>query len=51
MPLVADGRFIPTVDHGVPPDVSLDDFRYYLERKCRLGEQYAGPAGTTEDNR
>ena len=42
MPLVAQGRFIPTVDHGVPPDVSLADFEYYLRRKCELGQAYAG---------
>lgn len=26
------GKFIPTLDHTVPPDVSLDNFKYYLER-------------------
>jgi uroporphyrinogen-III decarboxylase len=25
------GRFIPTLDHTVPPDVSLANFRWYLE--------------------
>jgi uroporphyrinogen decarboxylase len=35
-PLVESGGFIPHVDHAVPPDVSLDNFRYYLERKRRL---------------
>jgi uroporphyrinogen decarboxylase len=25
------GRFIPTLDHTVPPDVSLDNFRWYVE--------------------
>lgn len=24
-------RFFPTLDHTVPPDVSLDNFKYYLE--------------------
>jgi uroporphyrinogen decarboxylase len=32
-PLIAAGGFIPMIDHAVPPDVSLDNFRYYLERK------------------
>ena len=32
-PLVAAGGFIPMIDHAVPPDVSLDNFQYYLERK------------------
>jgi uroporphyrinogen decarboxylase len=29
-------RFIPTLDHTVPPDVPLDNFRFYLEcvRAC-----------------
>jgi uroporphyrinogen decarboxylase len=35
-PLVEQGGFIPTVDHTVPPDVSLDNFRYYMERKADL---------------
>lgn len=25
------GGFIPTLDHTVPPDVPLENFRYYLE--------------------
>jgi len=35
-PLVEEGGFIPTIDHTVPPDISLDDFRYYMERKQQL---------------
>ena len=35
-PLIEEGGFIPTVDHTVPPDVPLDNFRYYIERKQRL---------------
>lgn len=35
-PLIEEGGFIPTIDHAVPPDVSLDNFRYYLERKRAL---------------
>lgn len=37
-PLIEDGGFIPTVDHLVSPDVSLDNFRYYMERKIALLE-------------
>jgi hypothetical protein len=37
-PLVEEGGFIPTVDHLVPPDVSLDNFRYYMKRKKDLLE-------------
>lgn len=36
IPMVEDGGFIPTVDHTVPPDVSLDNFRYYIEKKEHL---------------
>ncbi|MFA6110393.1 MAG: uroporphyrinogen decarboxylase family protein [Candidatus Latescibacterota bacterium] len=32
-PLVEDGGFIPTIDHAVPPDVSLANFSWYLEVK------------------
>jgi uroporphyrinogen decarboxylase len=35
-PLIREGGFIPTVDHTVPPDVSLENFRFYLERKREL---------------
>ena len=36
IPLIEEGGFIPTVDHTVPPDVSWDDFRYYMEAKRAL---------------
>jgi glycosyltransferase involved in cell wall biosynthesis len=32
-PLIEEGGFIPTVDHTVPPDVTLDNFYYYMKRK------------------
>jgi hypothetical protein len=35
-PLIADGGFIPTVDHLVPPDVSLENFCYYMQQKKLL---------------
>jgi len=35
-PLVAEGGFIPTVDHLVPPDVSLANFEHYMMRKQLL---------------
>ncbi len=31
--LVAEGGFIPHVDHRVPPDVSYDNYLYYLRTK------------------
>jgi hypothetical protein len=36
IPLIEEGGFIPTVDHLVSPDVSLDNFLYYMERKQAL---------------
>jgi hypothetical protein len=36
VPLVRAGRFIPCVDHRVPADVSLENYRYYLEKKKLL---------------
>jgi uroporphyrinogen decarboxylase len=35
-PLIEEGGFIPTVDHTVSPEISLDDFYYYIERKNAL---------------
>jgi uroporphyrinogen decarboxylase len=36
IPLVQSKRFIPCVDHRVPADVSLDNYKYYLEKKEKL---------------
>jgi uroporphyrinogen decarboxylase-like protein len=36
IPLIEEGGFIPTVDHTVPPDVSWDEFRYYMDCKAAL---------------
>ncbi|MCC6683310.1 MAG: hypothetical protein IT445_20635 [Phycisphaeraceae bacterium] len=30
-PLVMEGGFIPCCDHKVPPEVKLDDYRYFLD--------------------
>jgi hypothetical protein len=35
-PLVEQGGFIPHVDHRCPPDVTLENYRYYLEAKKRI---------------
>ncbi|MGB9619564.1 MAG: hypothetical protein ACPL7K_04040, partial [Armatimonadota bacterium] len=35
-PLIEEGGFIPTVDHTVPPDISWDNFRYYVDIKRKL---------------
>jgi uroporphyrinogen decarboxylase len=36
VPLIEEGGFIPTVDHTVPPDISWDNFRYYMDMKRAL---------------
>ncbi|MGQ9585553.1 MAG: uroporphyrinogen decarboxylase family protein [Anaerolineae bacterium] len=36
VPVVEQGGYIPMVDHLVPPDVSLENYRYYLERRREL---------------
>ena len=37
-PLVEQGGYIPWLDHSVPPDVSYDNFLYYMEQLERLVE-------------
>ena len=37
-PLVEAGGFIPTVDHTIPPDISLSNFEYYMAQKRLLLE-------------
>ena len=35
-PLLEDGGLIPHVDHRCPPDVPLDNYKYYREQKQKL---------------
>ena len=35
-PILDQGGFIPTIDHAIPPDISLADFEYYLDLKRKL---------------
>lgn len=35
-PLVELGGYIPCLDHRVPPDVGLDNYLYYLEKKKEI---------------
>jgi uroporphyrinogen decarboxylase len=37
-PLVRKGGYIPMLDHFVPPDVSYDHFRYYVDRRREVLE-------------
>ncbi len=36
IPLIEEGGFIPTIDHTVPPDISWDHFRWYMDYKRAL---------------
>lgn len=36
VPLIEEGGFIPTIDHTASPDISLENFRYYIKRKIDL---------------
>ncbi|MFB0522217.1 MAG: uroporphyrinogen decarboxylase family protein [Candidatus Bathyarchaeia archaeon] len=41
--LIEKGGYFPGVDHGVPPDISLDNFKYFLNftrRICGWPEEY-----------
>ena len=35
-PLVEEGGYIPWLDHSVPPDVSYDNFLYYMDQLEKL---------------
>ncbi len=35
-PLLDQGGFIPHLDHLVPPDISYDNYRHYLDKKRKL---------------
>ena len=35
-PLLDGGGFIPHLDHLVPPDISYDNYRHYLDRKRKM---------------
>jgi uroporphyrinogen-III decarboxylase len=42
MPVAAQGGYVPTVDHALPPDITLANFRYYMERKWEWVERIGG---------
>jgi hypothetical protein len=42
MPVTAQGGYVPTVDHALPPDITLANFRYYMERKWEWVERIGG---------
>jgi uroporphyrinogen decarboxylase len=36
IPLAAQGGYIPTLDHSIPPDVSYENFLYYWTKKKEM---------------
>lgn len=40
--MVAAGGYIPAIDHAVPPEVSLDNWLYFLRRVREAGESACG---------
>ena len=40
VPVVLQGGYIPHVDHGVPPDVSWDNFCYYRHKLDSMLDEY-----------
>lgn len=36
LPLLREGAYIPSIDHFVPPDISYDTYRHYVERRREL---------------
>ena len=42
--LVQEGGFVPSVDHGVPPDVPFENFTYYIGLLHEIGASRRSPA-------
>jgi len=34
--MLAQGGYIPFLDHSIPPDISYADFMHYLDQKLEL---------------
>ena len=45
--MLASGRYLPAVDHFVPPDVSWDNYRYFCEQLRELIERYPPQPGSS----
>jgi uroporphyrinogen decarboxylase len=39
-PMLAAGGYIPAIDHAVPPEVSLDNWLYFLDLVRDIGERH-----------
>lgn len=35
-PLIENGGYIPTIDHRVPPNISFENYLYYIEKKKEI---------------
>lgn len=35
-PLIADGGYIPHIDHTCPPDISFENYCYHLKRLAKV---------------
>ncbi len=40
VPMLEKGGYVPSLDHGVPPDVPLENFRFFLDRVREVGRKY-----------
>jgi uroporphyrinogen-III decarboxylase len=38
-PLMKEGGYVAGLDHGVPPDVSFENYCYYMERQLEVAER------------
>ncbi|MCM8816009.1 MAG: hypothetical protein NC913_00620 [Candidatus Omnitrophica bacterium] len=39
LPLLEEGGYIPHTDHSVPPDITLDNYLYYIEKMAAVCEK------------
>jgi uroporphyrinogen decarboxylase len=44
-PLIAEGGYIPHIDHTCPPDISFSNYRYHLKRLATVCGHSAGSTG------
>jgi uroporphyrinogen-III decarboxylase len=40
IPLLEEGGFIPSPDHLIPPTVSFDQYRYFVDRRHEMVKRY-----------
>jgi uroporphyrinogen-III decarboxylase len=43
-PMLEKGGYIPAIDHAVPPDVPLENWRYFMDMVRELGESFCSNA-------